>query len=196
MQWLVDFVKETMKREDMLELDKDWTALEQVKTVILEEIEKNLGLLHGKLQLCDAQAGVERPSNDRFNQVVKPFVIKSKELLDALETKFKAARRKFTELYTAFGEDSKKMDGKSIRLFWDRLKNFADNITKAKQENEELAEKLKKQAELEQKKAARAAKKNKHSGDKHGGGGEKVCLRCLLFFFSWFQFNLTLCDCF
>jgi len=175
MQWLVEFVKETMKRPDMLELEKEWAVIEKVKTVILEEIEKNIGLLKGKLQLCETQASLERPPQDRFNEVIKPFNIKSKKLLATLETKFNAAKRKFTELYTGFGEDVKKMDGTAIKLFWDRLKNFADNISKAADQNEELAEKLRKQAEAEQKKAARAAKKNKNKDKDDGGAKVRLC---------------------
>eukprot|EP00750_Incisomonas_marina_P008131 INCI15254.1.p1 GENE.INCI15254.1~~INCI15254.1.p1 ORF type:complete len:538 (-),score=116.41 INCI15254.1:58-1524(-) len=165
LQWLVDFVTDTMQRKDMLELEKEWHILEQVKTVILEEVEKNLGLLAAKLSLCEAQAGIDRPAGDKFNDVVKPFVIKSKKLLSTLETKASAAKRKFTDLYVGFGEDPKKMDGTAIRLFWDRLKNFADNIVKAAHQNEELNEKLRKLEEAEQKKAARAAKKAKGKDD-------------------------------
>ncbi len=98
LQWLVDFVVKTMKRPDMVELDKEWTILEKVKTVIIDELEKNIGLLTAKLALCETQANVERDAGDKFNDIVKPFYIKSKKILSTLETKASAAKRKFTEM--------------------------------------------------------------------------------------------------
>ncbi len=61
--------------------------------------------------------------------------------------------------YAGFGEDAAKMDEKAIRLFWERLKLFSDNVSKAHADNEELSEKLRKAEEAEAKKAAKAAKK-------------------------------------
>ncbi len=130
LEWLVEFVKETMKRDDMIEIDKDWKVLGPVRTVILSEIEKNIGLLQAKLQLCESQSAEERAPSDRFNEVVKPFVIKSRKSLQTLETKHKAATRMFTDLYTCYGISPKDMNDNGIKEFWDRLKEFADNITK------------------------------------------------------------------
>ena len=116
LQWLVDFVTDTMQRPDLLELEQDWHIVEKVKTCILDEMEKNIGLLEGKLTLCESQAGVECEAGDKFASVVQPFTIKSKKTLAELRTKFSAVQRKFTEMYAGFGESVSKMDGKAVRL--------------------------------------------------------------------------------
>lgn len=165
LQWIVKFVKETLKKPEMLDLDKDWTVLEPVKTVLVQDLVGNLDQIKAKLKLCEAQAAKEREPGDRFNDTMKPFIIKAKKASSTLETKLTAAKRKFTELYGSYGENVTKMNDKSIREFWDRLKNFSENIIKAAAANEELAAKLEKQEEAERKKAAREEKKkNKAAG--------------------------------
>jgi hypothetical protein len=130
MQWLVHFVVHTMKDEEMLKLDKDWHIISAVKTVLLSELDKNLNLLEGKVTMCEAALAEERGAGDKFNEVIKPFVLRSKQQIDLLKKKHSAIVRAFTEMYVSFGMSEKKMDDKSIKELWDRLKEFADNITK------------------------------------------------------------------
>lgn len=168
-QSLMNYVIAWAERHDpeLLGLGNELNAVGEAMKIPLTQVTSDLQTLQNGMELVKQQiqaAEADPAPEDRFVDVMAPFLKTSEKQLDSLKGEFKSLQDEFNALVELHGEDKTKS---STEEFFGMIQSFVDQFDKAYKENEKrriLAEKAAKKLEAEEKmRQAKAARKRADS---------------------------------